>query len=74
MKPTDKMTTATLKNQLRAAVSITGNRQRLELAYYVLRADKKDERFLGMMGLFELNDQRKIDFTSGLLKGMNKKS
>ena len=74
MKPTEKMTTASLKNQIRAAVSITGNRQRLEAAYFILRADKNDERFLAMMGLLELNDQRKIDFTSGLLKGMNKKS
>lgn len=44
MKPFEKMTTATLKNQLRAAISITGNRQRL------------------------------VDLTSGILKGMNKKS
>ena len=74
MKPFEKMTTASLKNQIRAAVSITGNRERLELAYYVLRANKNDERFLAMMGLLELNDQRLVDFTSGLLKGMNKKS
>ena len=74
MKIFDKMSTQTLKNQIRAAVSLAGNRQRLEAAYFILRADKKDERFLAMMGLLELNDQRKIDFTSGLLKGLNKKS
>ncbi|MDY2627789.1 MAG: hypothetical protein SOW08_05655 [Lachnospiraceae bacterium] len=74
MKLFEKMTTASLKNQIRAAVSITGNRQRLELTYYVLKASKTDNKFLAMLKMFELTDQRKIDFTFGFLKGLDKKS
>lgn len=74
MKIFEKMSTASLKNQIRAAVSITGNRERLELVYYILRANKSDNKFLAMLKMFGLTDQRKIDFTYGLLDGFDKKS